>query len=147
MIENQNNTQEPKVSVELNKENSVENALEYCGIESNDPHKQIAHYHASKLLRLIIKCDGKPSKEILSKARLYVGISERYINEYYCSFLSWGIIAINGNSVKYIGIPEEDKPQPESLPAKNLQKGYPTMLSPKYLKTILKTHWRVNNEF
>jgi hypothetical protein len=123
MIENQTNTQEPKASVELNKENSIENVLEYCGIESNDPHKQIAHYHASKLLRLIIKCDGKPSKEILNKARLYVGISERYINEYYCSFLSWGIIAINGNSVKYIGIPEEDKPQTGEPTSEELAKG------------------------
>ena len=96
-----------------NKMNSIEETLEYCGIDKNDTHKQVAYHHASKLLQLFIIFEGKPAKETLNKARLYVGINERYINEYYCSFLSWGIIALKGNTVKYVGIPEEQSPQSE----------------------------------
>ena len=103
-----------KRHLELKQENktvdsTIEAVLKYMGIEKQNFSKNVAYNHWERFVQFLKDNSGHSWNDFLRpRLRSYIGIDQRYLNDFLQSCLAWGIIALENGNVIYYGIPKDD---------------------------------------
>jgi|SRR5208337_1962651 len=89
---------------------SVEQALIFMGVR-HGTGREVAYQHWFDFLRLMQLHDGGEQEYLLSLARSYVGVDERYVKQYLKSAIAWGTLRVEAGKIFYVG-----KPRGKTIP-------------------------------
>ena len=94
---NQNMIQLKEPSQE-EKNERIKNIMKVMGTETLD-HNRISVAHIQQFADLLLCCEGLNADIFKNLARTRMGISERYVMEYYRAFLSWEVFRVHDKKI------------------------------------------------
>ena len=88
---------------------NIEAILKHMGIEKSNFGKRVAYQHWHRFVEFLKNNSGKKWNDFLRpRLRSYIGIDFRYIDDYLESCISWEIVALENDTLVFIGIPKEE---------------------------------------
>jgi hypothetical protein len=92
---------------------NIEQALAYMGVR-HGTGREIGYQHWFNILALVKQREGEKEEELISLARSFVGVDERYLRQYLKSCKAWGTIRVDDGRIYYVGLPKgvQDKGKP-----------------------------------
>jgi hypothetical protein len=101
----------PLIKPNLNYESDpqVEAVLKHIGIEKQNFSKSIAYTHWERFIKFIMENSGKNWNDFIKpRLRSYIGIDNRYLEDFLKSCLAWDIVRLDNGNLIFLGIPKEE---------------------------------------